>query len=209
MASKKKKKTVVKKTPAKKAPAKKASNKKVVKKKTIKAKPAKAKTQKVKAKAKPTKAKSVKTKTVKSKAVKTVSKKAPVKKAVKAPAVKAVVKKSVAVAPTVKKASVTVDYSKAITPLGDRLVVRVQGSERVTAGGIIIPDSASTATGYLKAEVLAAGTGSKNKKGLLKPLDVKVGDLVLFNSYAGTKVTFNSEELQIIHESDVMGVVQD
>ncbi len=106
------------------------------------------------------------------------------------------------------KAKVNVDYSKAITPLADRLVVRVVNGERVTAGGLIIPDTALLATGYLKAEVLAVGAGGKNKKGYLKPLDVKVGDTVLFAEYAGTKVEFNSEELQIIHESDVMGIVQ-
>ena len=102
------------------------------------------------------------------------------------------------------------DYGKAVTPLGDRLVVRVvSGKEKVTAGGIIIPDTVGTvAVGYLKAEVLAVGHGGKNKKGYVKPLDVRVGDTVLFAEYAGTKVTFNSEELQIIHESDVMGIVQ-
>ena len=101
-----------------------------------------------------------------------------------------------------------VDYSKAITPLGDRLVVRVLTGERITAGGLIIPDSASLATGYLKATVMAVGAGGKSKKGLLRPLDVKVGDSVLFSEHSGTKVNFNAEELQIIHESDVMGVVQ-
>lgn len=104
---------------------------------------------------------------------------------------------------------VDIDYSKAITPLGDRLVVRVEMSEKVTPGGIIIPDSASSiASGHLKARVLAVGFGGKSKKGHLQPLDVKIGDLVLFSEHSGTKVTFNSEELQIIHESDVMGVVQ-
>lgn len=102
-----------------------------------------------------------------------------------------------------------VDYSKAITPLGDRLVVKVTNSEKITAGGIIIPDSASSpATGYLKAKVLAVGHGGKSKKGYQKPLDVQVGDFVLFTEHSGTNVTFNSEELQIIHESDVMGIVE-
>lgn len=188
---KKNKKAVVKKAKTtKKVAAKKSSNKKVVSKKTTKAKVVKTKA----AKTKTTKLKKVKAPVVKAKAVKV--------KVAKPKVVKAKAVKTTSVAPKV-------DYSKAITPLGDRLVVRAKEGERVTAGGIIIPDSASTVAGYLKAEVLAAGTGSKNKKGLLKPLDVQVGDIVLFNSYAGTKVTFNSEELQIIHESDVMGVVQD
>lgn len=103
---------------------------------------------------------------------------------------------------------VAIDYSKAVTPLGDRLVVRVLSGERVTAGGLIIPATASMATGYLKAVVLAAGAGSKNKKGSLRPLDVQVGDEVLFSEHAGIKIRFNAEDLQIIHETDVMGIVQ-
>ena len=55
---------------------------------------------------------------------------------------------------------------------------------------------------------MAVGVGGKSKKGLLRPLDVKIGDSILFAEHAGTKVSFNSEELQIIHESDVMGIVQ-
>ena len=93
--------------------------------------------------------------------------------------------------------------------MGDRLVVKVVQAEKMTPGGLFIPDSVSSfATGYLKAKVLAIGHGGTSKKGHLQPLDVKVGDTVLFAEHSGTKVTFNSEELQIIHESDVMGVVQ-
>ncbi len=111
--------------------------------------------------------------------------------------------------PVKLQAPKNVDYSKAITPLADRLVVRVvDGTERVTSGGIIIPSSVSQATGFLKAEVLAVGNGAANKKGHVRPLDVKKGDTVLFAEHAGTKVQFNSEDLQIIHETDVMGIVQ-
>ena len=101
-----------------------------------------------------------------------------------------------------------IDYTKAITPLQDRLVVRLVSNERITAGGLIIPETASMAAGYLKAEVLAVGNGLKSKKGNLRPLDVKIGDQVLFSEYAGAKIQFNSEDLQIIHESDVMGILQ-
>ncbi len=156
-------------------------------------------------------------KPVKKSAKKTAPKKMAPKKALKKSAKKTSVKKAVA-KKTITKATakavvkpipkVNVDYSKAITPLGDRLVVKVVNSERVTAGGLIIPDSASMASGYLKAEVLAVGSGGKSKKGLLRPLDVKVGDSVLFSEHSGTKVNFNAEELQIIHESDVMGIIQ-
>ena len=182
MAAKKKiAKKVVKKTVVKKAKAAKKAVKKNVKQKSAKSKP----TKKAIA-AKPAK---------KTSTVKAVSK--PVSKAVALTKVKSPAPK------------VITDYSKAITPLLDRLVVRVVNSERITAGGLIIPETALLATGYLKAEVLAIGTGIKSKKGYLKPLDVKVGDMVLFAEYAGTRVQFNSEDLHIIHESDVMGILQD
>ena len=139
---------------------------------------------------------------VKKVAAKTVAKKT--KKAAPKVAAKKVVK--VNIAPLQAK---IIDYSKAITPLLDRLVVRVLQGERVTAGGLIIPDTVfMMATGYLKAEVVAVGHRAKNKKGNLKPLDVQVGDHVLFSEHAGTKVEFNAEELQIIHETDVMGILQ-
>lgn len=158
-----------------------------------------------------------KTVVVKKKAVKKIIKKAAPKKKVavkkkvtpKKVAKKQAPKKPAQKKPTPVKKTVSVDYTKAVTPLGDRLVVKVINSERITAGGLIIPDTVgSVAVGYLKAQVLAVGHGGKNKKGYLKPLDVKVGDMVLFAEYAGTKVSFNQEELQIIHESDVMGIIQ-
>ncbi|MEQ1721743.1 MAG: co-chaperone GroES [Pseudobdellovibrio sp.] len=179
-----------------------ANKKKKVAKKPIKKtvkKPVKKPVKKVAKKASPKKA--AKKITPKKKALKKVIAKKQVKKVV----TKALVKKTIPVkAPVVK-----VDYSKAITPLADRLVVRVEVGERMTPGGLYLPDTASSiATGYLKAKVLAVGHGNKNKKGLVRPLDVQIGDFVLFSEHAGTKVKFNSEELQIIHESDVMGVVQ-
>jgi chaperonin GroES len=100
------------------------------------------------------------------------------------------------------------DYSKVVTPLGDRIVLRQVNQERVSAGGIIIPDSANTNEGHLKGEVLACGVGSRSKKGAMRPLDVKVGDTVLFPQFAGTTVQFNKEDLVIIHESEVLGIVQ-
>jgi chaperonin GroES len=119
------------------------------------------------------------------------------------------IKKNISVNKKQTRIVPTVDYTKVITPLLDRLVVKVLSGERLTAGGLIIPDTANVASGYLKAKVLAIGSGIKTKKGNLRPLDVKVGDVVLFTQHAGTEVKFNSEELKIIHESDVMGVVQE
>lgn len=184
MANKKKKaKLPVKKSAPKKKVAKKTAPKKAVAKKKVPKKSAAKK-------AAPKK--------------KNVVKKTPAKKAVKAAPKKTT--QTVNIAPLQAQ---VIDYSKAITPLLDRLVVRVLQGERVTAGGLIIPDTVSMmATGYLKAEVVAVGHGAKNKKGNLKPLDVQVGDHVLFAQHAGTKIEFNAEELQIIHESDVMGILQ-
>lgn len=152
----------------------------------------------------------------KSVAKKAVAKKSLVKKPV---AKKTVAKKTIAKKSAVKPRTAQVvrsvtkpvklaDYTKAFTPLADRLVVRVVENEKVTAGGIIIPDSAQGALGHLKGQVLAVGIGAKNKKGQTRPLDVKLGDYVLFAEYAGLKVEFNSEELHIVKESDVMGIVQ-
>jgi len=107
-----------------------------------------------------------------------------------------------------KPAKKSTDYSKAVTPLGNRIVVRLISAERMTPGGLIIPDMVSTTEGQLKAEVLAVGSGTKNKKGYVQPLDVQKGDTILFSEHSGTKVIFNSEELHIVQESDVLGVLQ-
>lgn len=103
---------------------------------------------------------------------------------------------------------VQIDYSKAVTPLGERLVVRCLTTERITPGGLILPDTVSSDEGNYKAVVLAAGHGSKSKKGHLKPLDVQVGDEILFPTYAGTEVQFNQEKLYIVNESDVLGILK-
>lgn len=145
-------------------------------------------------------------KKAKKNSIKKIAKKKPAKKSIKKPVKKSVKKAEASTSKASSKPQV--DYSKAVTPLGDRLVVKLVDGERVTAGGLIIPDSASMASGYLKAKVLATGVGARNKKGHVKPLDVKVGDTILFSEYAGTKINFNSEDLQIINESDVMGIVE-
>lgn len=197
-----KKSAPAKKSAAQKKPAKKAGAKKATAKKTKAPKSAVKKAGAQKAAVKKATAKKVTSKKISS-PKKTVTKKAAPQKAASKP-----VQAQATLKATPVKAKV-VDYSKAITPLLDRLVVRVLQGERVTAGGLIIPDTVSMmATGYLKAEVVAVGHGSKNKKGHIKPLDVQIGDHVLFAQHAGTKIEFNAEELQIIHESDVMGILQ-
>ena len=90
-------------------------------------------------------------------------------------------------------------------PLHDRVVVRRLNAEEKTAGGIIIPDTAQEKP--MEGEVIAAGAGLRNELGALIPLDVKVGDKVLFGKWSGTEVKLDGEELLIMKESDLFGVL--
>ena len=90
-------------------------------------------------------------------------------------------------------------------PLHDRVVVRRVESETKTSGGIIIPETAAEKP--QQGEVLAIGPGSRDEAGKLVPLDVKKGDRVLFGKWSGTEVKIDGEELWIMKESDIMGVV--
>ena len=91
-------------------------------------------------------------------------------------------------------------------PLHDRVVVRRLEEETKTKGGIIIPDTAKEKP--MQGEVVAAGPGAKNDKGEISPLDVKAGDRVLFGKWSGTEVKIDGEELLIMKESDIMGVIE-
>ena len=91
-------------------------------------------------------------------------------------------------------------------PLHDRVVVRRLEAEEKTAGGIIIPDTAKEKP--MEGEIVAAGPGARDETGKLVPLDVKSGDRILFGKWSGTEVKIDGEELLIMKESDVMGVVQ-
>lgn len=93
-----------------------------------------------------------------------------------------------------------------IRPLHDRLVVRRLENESMTAGGILIPDNAKEKP--VQGEVLAVGPGKTLDNGDKKSLDVKVGDKVLFGKYAGTEVKIGGEELVVMREDDIMGVVE-
>ncbi|KAB2319937.1 co-chaperone GroES [Betaproteobacteria bacterium SCN1] len=94
-----------------------------------------------------------------------------------------------------------------IRPLHDRVIVKRKEDERKTASGIVIPDSASTEKPD-QGEVVAVGPGKKDDQGKLIPLDVKVGDRVLFGKYAGQAVKVEGEELLVMREEDIMGVVE-
>jgi len=93
-----------------------------------------------------------------------------------------------------------------IRPLHDRVVVRRMAEERQSAGGIVIPDSATEKP--IQGEVLAVGRGKILDNGEVRPLDVKVGDRVLFGKYAGTEVKVSGEEVVVMREEDIMGVVE-
>ena len=90
-------------------------------------------------------------------------------------------------------------------PLHDRVVVRRLESEEKTKGGIIIPDTAKEKP--QEGEVVAVGSGARAEAGKLVPLDVKTGDKVLFGKWSGTEVKLNGEELLIMKESDIMGII--
>jgi chaperonin GroES len=91
-------------------------------------------------------------------------------------------------------------------PLHDRVVVRRIDAEEKTVGGIIIPDTAKEKP--QQGEVVAAGPGGRDESGKLVPLDVKAGDLVLFGKWSGTEVKIDGEELLVMKESDIMGVLE-
>jgi chaperonin GroES len=91
-------------------------------------------------------------------------------------------------------------------PLHDRVVVRRLEAELKTAGGIIIPETAQEKP--QQGEVVAAGPGARNDKGELAPMDVKAGDRVLFGKWSGTEVKIDGEDLLIMKESDIMGILE-
>src|SRR5947199_3797844 len=91
-------------------------------------------------------------------------------------------------------------------PLHDRVLVRRVEQEAKTTGGIIIPDTAKEKP--MEGEIVAVGPGARNEKGELTPLDVKAGDRILFGKWSGTEVKIDAEELLIMKESDIMGVIE-
>ena len=91
-------------------------------------------------------------------------------------------------------------------PLHDRVVVKRLEQDEKTTGGIIIPDTAKEKP--MQGEVLAVGPGAKDEQGTVQPLDVKVGDTVLFGKWSGTEVTIDGQDVLIMKESDIMGVLE-
>lgn len=93
-----------------------------------------------------------------------------------------------------------------IKPLGDRIVVERIEQEEKTAGGIIIPDTAKEKP--KQAKVLAVGAGNKDENGKRIPVDVAVGDIVLFTQWAGSEIKLDGKELLVLKESDVIGIIE-
>jgi chaperonin GroES len=91
-------------------------------------------------------------------------------------------------------------------PLHDRVVIRRLSAEEKTSGGIIIPDTAQEKP--MEGEVVAVGPGARNEQGQIVALDVKAGDRILFGKWSGTEVKLDGEELLIMKESDVMGIIE-
>ena len=93
----------------------------------------------------------------------------------------------------------------AFRPLHDRVLIRRVESEEKTAGGIIIPDTAKEKP--MEGEVVAAGPGARGEDGKIQPMDLRSGDRVLFGKWSGTEVKLEGEDLLIMKESDIMGVI--
>ncbi len=94
-----------------------------------------------------------------------------------------------------------------IRPLHDRVVIRRTEEEHTTPGGIVLPDTATEKP--IQGEVIAVGNGRILENGEVRPLDVKVGDKVLFGKYAGTEVKLDGEEFLVMREEDIMGVIEE
>ena len=94
-----------------------------------------------------------------------------------------------------------------IRPLHDRVIVKRMEEERTSPGGIVIPDTAAEKP--IQGKVTAVGNGKLLESGEIRPLDVKVGDRVLFGKYSGTEVKVGGEELLVLREEDIMAVIED
>mgnify|MGYP001552335010 CR=1 FL=1 len=93
-----------------------------------------------------------------------------------------------------------------IRPLHDRVIIKRMEEERMTSGGIVIPDNATEKP--IKGEVVAAGNGKIMESGEVRPLDLKVGDKVIFGKYSGTEVKVDGDDLLVMREEDVMAVIE-
>ncbi len=147
-----------------------------------------------------TKSKSKAAPQTKSAKTKSLTKAKPIAKSVAKPATPL---KNIAQTAPAKK----MDVSKFLTPLDDRLIVQPLAAKRMTAGGLYIPDTATGTTGNLKGLVVSAGRGHRDKKGRLRPMDVKAGDQVVFAEYSGSKISIGGQDFVFLRETDVLGIL--
>ena len=196
---------------------KKATTKAKTKKSKVKAAPKKAAPKKATPKkATPKKATPKKAAPKKKATPKAAVKKTPAKKVTSKNLKKNRVTAKVAVAPTKNSAKTTAskfvhstkansNFAKVFSPLDDRILVDTIPSETVTAGGLIIPDSAQEKQS--RGIVVAVGPGRRNKKAMLRPLDVQLGDEVIYTKFSGTAIEILGKEVLILREEDVLGIL--
>jgi chaperonin GroES len=139
------------------------------------------------------------------------AKKASAKTAKKTPVQKAAAKKAVPkpaqkVSAPAKQSMKISDWENFLTPLDDRLIVQPEEGEKMTPGGLYIPDTVQ-ATGNYKGTVLAVGRGHRDEKGHMRPMDVKAGDVILFSEHSGTTMALQGHDVKILRESEVLGIV--
>lgn len=98
-------------------------------------------------------------------------------------------------------------WAEFVTPLDDRLIVQLNSQERKTAGGLYIPDTASDVSGNKQGVAVAVGRGHRDKHGKVRPMDVQIGDQIVFAEFAGSKIELLGETLILLRESEVMGIL--
>ncbi len=101
----------------------------------------------------------------------------------------------------------TSDLTNIVTPLDDRIFIELKHAERKTAGGLYIPDTVADVSGNLQGFVVCVGRGHLSKKGHLRPMDLRIGDQVVFSEHAGQKIEISNQEFIILREADVLGVI--
>lgn len=140
------------------------------------------------------------------KATKITAKKTAPKKLAKKPGKKAA-KKPIKKAVSQKIPAKSMNFANLISPLDDRILVQLQDGEKMTAGGLYIPDSVD-ASGNRKAKVVAVGRGHLDKKGKIHSLEIRVGNMVLLTEHAGDEIEISGQKLKILRESDILGIVE-
>jgi chaperonin GroES len=144
---------------------------------------------------------------------KTAAKKSAAQPAPKAAAKKVAPKKAAPAKSAAKPATKSspkaenIKWDQFLTPLDDRLIIEISAGEKITAGGLIIPDTVTDTSGNYKGTVLIAGRGHRDEKGKLRPMDVKAGDTVLFSEFTGAKMNLMGKEVRILRETEIMGIV--